>query len=149
MTHSTGRYVELLRGGWGTVLSIAPRTVLRMLRLHVDRWSVTVARILGVRHCLQALLSGYRPSGPVLALGVWVDMVHALTSATLVVIDRDRARLGVVDAVVASSWGLAGWRDLRRSTQSDTSGGQRVRDRLALCLLRIVPGGRYLRRELK
>lgn len=53
----------------------------------VDNKSVLIARILGVRQLAQAVLSGVRPSPEVLAMGVWVDGVHAMTALGLACVD--------------------------------------------------------------
>ncbi|MFY0408575.1 hypothetical protein [Solicola sp. PLA-1-18] len=41
---------------------------------------MTVARLLGARHLAQACLSGTRPTPEVIAMGVQVNAVHALTA---------------------------------------------------------------------
>jgi hypothetical protein len=111
--------------------------------VRVDRKSVVIARILGARHLTQAVLSGVRPSPEVLAMGVWVDAVHAISALALAVLDRSRARAGMTDTAVASLWAGAGYRDLG-SAGSRPPTPQRRRDRLARIVLAIVPGGRPL-----
>lgn len=139
------RPIELGRFVWGMTLIVRPAWVLtRVHHLRVDGPSETVARILGVRHTVQAVLSGIRPSPEVLAMGVWVDGVHALTAVGLAVLDRSRARGGLTDAVIALSWGALGWRDLGAA---QTLYPQRARDPLARSVLRRVPGGGFLLRR--
>jgi hypothetical protein len=76
--HRRSRRIETVRGGWGLALLISPDAVLGTVHgLRVDRKSRVVARILGARHLVQAVSSGVRPSAEVLAMGVWVDWVHA------------------------------------------------------------------------
>ncbi|MBE7190534.1 hypothetical protein, partial [Jatrophihabitans endophyticus] len=102
--------------------------------------AVVVGRILGVRHLVQATLSGVRPTSEVLAMGAWVDAVHALTALGLAGTDRARARAALTDAAFASAWAAAGYRDLT-STHFARTARQRRRDRLARAVLRHVPGG--------
>ncbi|MCV7216058.1 hypothetical protein H7J51_12285 [Mycobacterium crocinum] len=142
------RVIEILRAAWGVALLIAPDRVLRATDSGpVDPPSRTVIRILGARQLTQATLSGLRPSPEVLAMGVWVDTVHALTASALALGDRRRARAGCTDAAIAGVWAGAGYHELRkgRATPRDH---QRVRDRLADVVLDHAPGGRRLRGEV-
>ena len=142
------RVIEILRAAWGVALLIAPDRVLAATDSGpVDTPSRTVTRILGARQLAQATLSGLRPSPEVLAMGVWVDTVHALTALTLALGDRRRARAGCAAAAIAGVWAGAGYHELRqgRATPHDH---QRVRDRLADLVLYHVPGGRRLRGEV-
>jgi hypothetical protein len=142
------RKIELFRAGWAVALLVAPRYV--MTNVHnvgVDRRSIVIARILGARQLTQAALSGVRPSPEVLAMGVWVDAVHAITALGLAVLDRSRARAGMTDTAIASLWAGAGYRDLT-SAGSTRPTHQRRRDRLARTVLGVVPGGRPLLRRV-
>ncbi|PND57975.1 hypothetical protein CRM90_10720 [Mycobacterium sp. ENV421] len=143
------RSIELTRAGWGLALLVAPRAVMESVhRIEVDTKSVVVARILGARHLTQALLSGWRPSPEVLAMGVWVDAVHALTAVGLAAVDRNRARAGLTDAAAATIWAGAGYRDLSQRSATPPS-HQRVRDRLARIVLGVVPGGAFLLSQVR
>lgn len=138
------RSIELTRAGWGLALLTAPRAVMENVhRIEVDSKSVAVARILGARHVTQALLSGWRPSPEVLAMGVWVDAVHALTALGLAAVDRSRARAGLTDVAAAAIWAGAGYYDLTQRGGTPPS-HQRIRDRLARIVLGVVPGGEPL-----
>lgn len=142
------RAVELVRAGWGAALVVAPERVMESVHhIEVDTKSVVVVRILGARQLTQAVLSGVRPSSEVLAMGVWVDTVHALTAVGLAAVDRARARGGLTDAAVAGLWAAAGYRDLVRAEPTAPS-HQRRRDTLARLVLRVVPGGRMLLRKV-
>ena len=152
------RKIEILRAAWGVALLIAPRRVLTDIHhVTVDRKSLVIARILGVRHLTQAFLSGLSPSPEVLAMGVWVDLAHAGTALGLAGADRSRARAGLTDAGIAATFAGLGYRDLTTShtTPAATSpatfhrtppGHDRRRDILARVVLRIVPGGSFLLR---
>ena len=143
---SAVRRIEILRAGWGAALLLAPEQVLtRLHRVSVDPASVTVARVLGLRHLTQAAFSGLSPSPEVLAVGVWVDATHACSAVGLAVVDPDRARAGLVDAVVAGSWAALGCRDLA-SGGAAAPARDRRRDRLAGWALGWLPLGKPLRR---
>ncbi|KAA0109283.1 hypothetical protein [Mycolicibacterium sp. P1-5] len=140
------RGIEILRGAWGVALLFNPDGVLRVTASGpVDSTGRNVTRILGARQLVQATLSGLRPSPEVLAMGVWVDTVHALTASALALSDRRRARAGCTDAAIAGVWAGAGYHELKqgRATPRDH---QRVRDKLAEMVLAHAPGGRRLRR---
>lgn len=142
------RKIELLRACWGAALLIAPRHVMTNVHnVRIDRKSVVIARILGARQLTQAALSGIRPSPEVLAIGVWVDAVHAITALGLALLDRPRARAGMTDTAVASLWAGAGYRDLTSAGPTPPP-HQRRRDRLARIVLGIVPGGGPLLRRV-
>jgi hypothetical protein len=136
------RRIELVRAAWGAALLVTPRQVLgRVHHLRVDRASVRVARVLGARQLGQALLSGVDPSPEVLAMGVWVDGVHAATAVGLAVVDRHRARAGLTDAAIAGAYAVLGYRDLVTARATPPSHQQRRRDELARAVLGLVPGG--------
>jgi hypothetical protein len=142
------RGVEVLRGGWGAALLAAPDHILGLLHgVRVDSKSRVVARILGARHLTQAVLSGYRPSPEVLAMGVWVDTVHALTALGLAVLDPTRARAGLTDTAIGAMWGAAGYQDLR-AARATPPAHQRIRDQPAVAVLDHAPAGRLLLKKI-
>jgi hypothetical protein len=142
------RKIEILRAAWGAALLIAPRRVLTDIHhVTVDRKSLVIARILGVRHLSQAALSGVSPSPEVLAMGVWVDLAHAGTALGLAGADRSRARAGLTDTAIAATFAGLGYRDLTTANSPATPPGHdRRRDTLARRVLRFVPGGPLLLR---
>jgi hypothetical protein len=142
------RSIEILRGAWGVALLAIPDRILGAVHgLRIDTRSRTVARILGARHLTQAALSGYRPSPEVLAMGVWVDTVHALTALGLAAGDHRRIRAGLADTAIAATWAAAGYQDLD-SARATPARRQRVRDQLAVTVLARMPGGRLLQRQV-
>lgn len=147
MTATRSRKIELIRGGWGAAMLLVPRQVMQAMDVRVDTRSVVIGRILGARHLTQAALSGFRPSPEVLAMGVWVDLVHALTALALAAADRDRARAGLIDAAAAATWAGSGYRDLVGAPATPQA-HQRHRDRLARMVLEFAPGGRFLVRQV-
>lgn len=138
------RPIEIARGAWGLALLLAPGPVLRNVHgVRVDRTSVVVARVLGARHLTQAVLSGVDPSPEVLAMGVWVDAAHGASAVGLAAVNHTRVRAGLLDAGLALTWSLAGWRALRHPDLQSPRHDRR-RDALARTVLRYVPGGRRL-----
>jgi hypothetical protein len=138
------RRIEVLRAVWGGAMLFAPGPVLRRIHgVRVDGPSLAVARVLGARHLAQATLSGLEPTAAVLALGVWVDSVHAASAVGLAVVDKSRVRAGLTDAVVAGAWASFGYRDLHGGAFSAPSREQ-TRSALARRVLGWVPGGSLL-----
>ncbi len=143
------RGIEIVRALWGAALLIDPDRVMRATDSGpVDAPSRVVARILGARQLVQAALSGLRPSPEVLAMGVWVDTVHALTACTLALSVRRRARAGYTDAAIAGVWAAAGYHELGRGRATPRA-HQRRRDQLADLVLDHVPGGHLLRDRVR
>lgn len=141
------RYLEVGRAAWGMALLIAPRQVLQRLHhVRVDQRSEWVARVLGARHLTQAAISGVEPTPAVLAVGVWVDVVHAATAVGLAAVDDGRRRAGLTDTAVAATWAALGLRDLLTSSPGTPATRSR-RDALAQWALRWLPGAQPLRRR--
>lgn len=139
----TVRRLEIVRGLWGATLLLAPQRVMRAVGTRPDARSVMVARVLGGRQLAQAALSGLQPSPAVVAMGVWVDALHALTTVPLAALDRPRARLALGDGLVASTWSALGWADLGGDhTTGEAPTGWR--DQSAVRVLQVAPGGRRL-----
>lgn len=99
----------VLRAGYGILLLVAPGPVIRVYTGHrADRLTRAVTRLLGSRHLVQGLCTAGRPTALVLALGVEVDLVHVASMLGLAILDRQRRRAGLVDAVAASCFAIAG-----------------------------------------
>lgn len=99
--------IGAIRLAWAALLLGAPEKVLGVVGGPVDRTSVTVARVLGVRHSIQgavevAMWPRWRRTGS------FVDAAHGLTAAGLAVSDRRWRRLGLIDSVIAAAFALAG-----------------------------------------
>jgi hypothetical protein len=71
------------------------------------RW-VAVARILGVRHLVEAVAVNVKPLPALAALGSVVDAIHALTAAGFGLLDRRDRRLCWINAGGAAAFALAG-----------------------------------------
>ncbi|HEV2633589.1 MAG TPA: hypothetical protein VGX23_00490 [Actinocrinis sp.] len=67
-----------------------------------------IAQVLGVRHLVQAALSGPAPTIPVLALGVEVDLLHAATMVGLALTRPSARRPALAQAVVALGFAAVG-----------------------------------------
>ncbi len=142
------RLLEPVRATYGAALLVAPSRVLTAVGARDDRRGRVVARILGARHLVQGVLSGWRPSPEVLAMGVWVDGVHAATAGVGALVDRDRRSIALLDGALASTWAAAGLRDLRGGRVPPPQ-HQRVRDALAREVLERVPAGAGLLRSVR
>ncbi len=137
---TTVRRIEVVRGAWGLVMLAGPSPLLRTIAIDDDPVMIWTGRVLGARHLTQAVLSGARPSPEGLAMGVWVDAVHALCALGLAASSRRRAAAGIFDAVAATGWAVAGYRDLVNPRAAlPTHTGRR--DALARRVLRALPGG--------
>ncbi|MEH3078241.1 MAG: hypothetical protein PGN11_16530 [Quadrisphaera sp.] len=135
-----GEVLQGARATWGVLLLAAPERVLRAVgEHHPDARTRAVLRVLGARHLVQAAFSGRAPGRATLADGAWVDAVHALTSLALAAGDRPRARLALLDAVVAASWGAASARAARR-VPLDEAQAASWRERLARAVHPLLPG---------
>ncbi|MGH3842965.1 MAG: hypothetical protein ACRDS0_16185 [Pseudonocardiaceae bacterium] len=109
MAASPVSWFSALRTGYGAVLVLAPDPVIRLSTGHrSDRPTRAVARVLGARQVVQGLLCAGAPGRAVLALGVEADLVHAVSMVGLAAVDRARRRAGLVDALCAGSFAVAG-----------------------------------------
>lgn len=98
----------VVRAGWGTLQLLFPQMVARCLGIRdADRPTVQVARVLGARQIIQALASS-RPTYPVLALGVEVDLLHAASMAGAALMFPSRRRAAITDAALACTFAVAG-----------------------------------------
>ncbi|MGH3413936.1 MAG: hypothetical protein ACRDPH_12735 [Marmoricola sp.] len=101
--------LEVVRGGYGALQLVRPRLVAgRLLGRPDDRDASVVVRVLGVRHVVQAVVSGTRPTSPVLAVGAAVDLLHAASMLGVGLVGRDRRHAAFVDAGIAGGFGAAG-----------------------------------------
>lgn len=72
--------LSLGRAAYGAALLLGPARLLSLVsRPADDATGRVVARVLGARHVLQALLTGRRSGPPLLAAGSVVDGLHAAT----------------------------------------------------------------------
>jgi hypothetical protein len=77
-----------------------------------------LTQLLGVRNLVQAGLSGPRPTVPVLALGVEVDLLHALTMVAVALTRRSARGAALAQATVALGFAVAGAVAAQRAAQA-------------------------------
>ncbi len=100
----------LLRAFWGGALLIAPRSALGLLGAgSVPRAGLVVARLLGGRHLLQAVLTWTQPVHPVLVAGGVTDVLHAASDVLLAVLRPQWRRAALSDAALASAFAVSSW----------------------------------------
>ena len=102
----------LARAGYGAALCCAPGPMLRVEGgpgAAASPGARAVARILGGRHIVQAVLSATRPTPAVLAAGAGTDVLHAASMIALAALDRPRRRLGLSDSLIAAAFAASGW----------------------------------------
>jgi hypothetical protein len=124
---STGAWVvTLARAGYGLALVVAPQALIKLTgdpvtgqpagasRARPSRRACGVARVLGVRHLVQAGLTAValRAAEPErslpLALGAAVDVLHATTMVGLAAVDRGARRVALADTGVEVALAAAG-----------------------------------------
>ncbi|OMH24745.1 hypothetical protein BKD30_07710 [Tersicoccus phoenicis] len=102
--------LEVARAAYGITELAAPAGVEFVLtRVRADGRTRAVARILGGRHVLQALLLANASSGAH-RLGAFVDATHALSMVGLALVDRSRRRTALASAAVALGFAVAEFR---------------------------------------
>jgi hypothetical protein len=110
----TADVLVVARACYGWLLACAPR---RMLRVATPGppgpQAVTITRVLGGRHLVQALLTATAgstevPTWVVLAGGAAVDAVHAASMAGLAVMSRPLRRAALTDAALETTLAALG-----------------------------------------
>lgn len=99
--------LELLRTGYGTTALLAPGFVEHLLTGHApDERARTVIRVLGARHLLQGAVTARGGRGLHL-LGCGVDLLHAMTAASLAAMDERRRPAAAANAAIALAFAAA------------------------------------------
>ena len=133
------RLVQFARAGWGAGLLITPDRTSALVRgATPDGRARAVIRVLGARQLLQGVLSAVSPTPAVLAVGVWVDGLHALSGVLFAALDRRRARPVLLDASLAAVLAAVGW-GLDAQRRPSPRAGQL--ERFARVLLPLLRGG--------
>jgi hypothetical protein len=105
------RTTAAVRAVWGTVLLLLPE---RLLSAGGDRPTpapaVTVVRVLGLRHLLQAGVAAAVPTGPVAGLGALVDTAHASSCVGVAAWSPRWRRAALIDLLVETAFAASGWR---------------------------------------
>jgi len=114
------RLLCALRAGYGAALLAAPGAVVRLYSAgRSDPRARAIARLLGARHLLQALVTADRPAPVVVALGAETDLAHAASMVLLAAADPPHRRPAMIDALAAGSFALAGALTTRRARHPD------------------------------
>jgi len=99
---------------WGTALLVDPEAVLRRLpHQRIDRSARTFARLLGIRHLVQAAITAHCPTRRSILAGAAIDATHAATMAILAAIRPDRRELALTNAATATALAGAGLANAR------------------------------------
>jgi hypothetical protein len=104
------RLLPAARASYGVALVLAPGPVIYLATgSFPGRRARRVARVLGVRHLIQAAISSLAPLPGVLAAGAAVDAVHAASMLVLATADRGSRRAALTDALAESLFAAAGF----------------------------------------
>ena len=100
--------IPLARAGYGTALLCAPGPMIGVVTGQPpSRRARRVARLLGVRHLAQAVVTALSPGPEVVALGVVVDLVHAASMFAFAAAVPDLRRAELADALAATALAVA------------------------------------------
>ncbi|MET9021036.1 hypothetical protein ABZV93_13710 [Actinopolymorpha sp. NPDC004070] len=94
---------------------------LRLADRRLDRHERLAARVLGIRHTVQAGAATALASPAAYRLGAGVDALHALSMVGLAAVDRRRRRLALTETAIASAMALAGLHAARRAGEAVSS----------------------------
>jgi hypothetical protein len=98
-----------LRACYGVALLCAPGPALRLATGQPPGpRGRTVARVLGVRHLAQAVLTAWRPRREVLLAGAGIDACHCASMLALAAADPRMRRAGFADALAAAAFTATG-----------------------------------------
>jgi hypothetical protein len=100
--------VPLARAGYGTALLVAPGPMIGIVTGQPpSRRARQVARILGVRHLTQAVITAANPGPEVVALGVIVDLLHAASMFAFAAVVPELRTAELADALAATALAVA------------------------------------------
>ncbi len=103
------RPCDAMRLAYGTALLVAPERLAHALTgMPLDGGARVTARVLGVRHMVQALVVMRTDRAVVRRLGRWLDALHSASMIALAVTDAGRRRLALADSVVAALFSVSG-----------------------------------------
>jgi hypothetical protein len=100
---------DVVRLGYGVALLVAPEaTGRRMTGAPLDARATLAARVLGVRHVVQALACLTHGTPLVRHMGQATDLLHAASMGALAAYDPARRRQTLTDGTVALAFAAAG-----------------------------------------
>lgn len=104
-----------LRFGWGCALLLVPEVVLRLGgRPPAPPVAVALARVLGARQLVQAVVITRRPARSTALISAAVDGLHASTELGLAACSRRWRPIALLDAAIATGLAAASTRTYRR-----------------------------------
>ncbi len=122
-----GARLNLIRAGYGAMLTAAPAAVARAYTGRAPRRSeVRLARVLGVRQLVQALVSAGRPGGCAFRLGALVDAGHALSALAAARLSPPLRRAALIDTALAAAFAAGGIVAADRCPLPRTQAGRRA-----------------------
>lgn len=108
------RRLTAIRTAWGAALLIAPGLILRRLPAQRHAGLVrAIARLLGLRHLVQAAIVARRPTRGRILAGAAVDAAHATSMLALAALQPEHRVLALGEAGEASAFAAAGIREAR------------------------------------
>ena len=127
--------VPLARAGYGTALLCAPGPMIGVVTGRPpSRRARRVARILGLRHLAQAVITALNPGPEVVGLGVVVDLLHAASMFAFAAVVPDLRQAELADALAATSLAV-----VEPALASGTSSRNRLAARLAVVSVTTSP----------
>jgi hypothetical protein len=116
-----------IRAGWGTALLLAPASVLRSSGAACSGARTSrVARMLGARQLIQALLAVRHRSRSSSLAGAAVDIAHGATMLALAIRAPAYRRPASASALAAATFAILGLRPVERHGNGAAT-GERVR----------------------
>lgn len=101
------RPARIARIGWGSALLLCPQPVLRLMGVDPSsRGWRTVARVLGLRHLLQAWVASGRDNRRT-AIVASIDAVHATSALGFAALSRRYRRVACVDGAIATMFAVS------------------------------------------
>ncbi len=108
------RYAAVLRAAYGALLLLVPGVMMRVVSGEpAARVSSAVARILGLRHLVQAHFLERHGTRNRLLAGVAIDAAHTLSMVGLAALNRDHRRSAALDAVLVTGLAANGLQEVR------------------------------------
>ena len=95
-----------VRVGWGCFLLVARPGVTGALGFPSDNRTITVMHVLGVRHLVQAAITGH--TARLVRRGALVDLAHGVSMLLWATVDERRRVAALLDATVAIGFATAG-----------------------------------------
>lgn len=109
MTRNTVR-LEAARAALGGAELVVPALVGRLLLFRKPDWKVrAVARVLGIRHVVQAGLT-YSAGPDLHVLGADVDLLHSASMLLLAAVARSHRRAALTSAAIAATFAVCEYR---------------------------------------